>query len=546
MGFKDFFGFNIKPVMDKPVVPSEQKRYMPDGMKLDRLNGDWFGSMLSPNQEVRAGFTLVRSRARDLVENSPVMQGYVGLLQQNLTPFKVQSKVGNARKGINRTASKIIEDAWEEHCKPGNFEVSGRFSFDECVKMWAQAWATDGEVLARHLFGQGPDGYCVQLLNSDLLAKETYDGASKSSLYSMGVERDEWDRVIKYWIHSRYPQESANGGPLLKLSPNEVIHAFKPHQIGACRGLPPCMASMTLIKQLDKYRQAEVTAALVGSCTAVFYTQDGSVTADPYNGAGAGPAAGSPAPINEGGVALDGPIGGQILEPGVTTNHLEPGMAEALPAGVTPHFLNPSHPATAFDAFTRSLKLDIAAGLKLSYNILYGDWQSTSFSSMKAAYNQDKQFLEDLQDFFIQKILDPIYENWIEWACMKGIIDLPAVGGNYDIYKDHKFIAPAFPFADPLKDIQAQIADFGLGTTSKSRLAAARGESYEEILLERQHDRELETHYGETDETVKPTNDPALGKPGAPANTQVQGPIKPNNFATEPDPTAQDQGKQSK
>jgi len=190
------------------------------------------------------------------------------------------------------------------------------------------------------------------------------------------------------------------------------------------------MASIRTIKQLDDYRTAELVAAKVGACIAVFYTQDGSVTSDPYNGMASGPATGvqgapgTTAPVT-------GPIPGQILKPGITPNRLAPGMAEALPMGVKPNFLTPSHPNTAFGDFSNSLKLEIAAGIGLSYNILYSDWQNTSFSSMKAAYNQDKQFVEDLQEFLISKVLDVIYEDWIDFACMTGVLDLPAIAGSY-------------------------------------------------------------------------------------------------------------------
>jgi len=514
MGFFDRFKGKKTAL---PEIPVEGKKFIEAG-QLDRLSADWFGSLLSPNQEVRMAFPVIRARSRDLSENSPVMASFIGILQQSLKPYKLHSKVANARKGINSKVAGQIEDAWKEFTKAGNFEVSGRYSLDDALDQWIQSWATDGEVLIRRLRGMGPHGYQVQLIHTDLLAKDQ----TQTSNYSMGIERNSWDAPVAFLLHTTHPGEGAPGGQLLRLPPSDVIHAFKPHQIGACRGLPPAMASMRTIKLLDDYRTAELVAAKVGACIAVFYTQDGSVTSDPYNGAASGPASGVP-----GGPGFTAPVSsptGQILKPGITPNRLAPGMAEALPMGVKPNFLTPSHPNTAFGEFSNSLKLEIAAGIGLSYNILYSDWQNTSFSSMKAAYNQDKQFVEDLQEFLISKVLDVIFEDWIDFACTNGVLDLPAVAGSFDVYKDHKFIPPAFPMPDPLKDIQAQVADFALGTTSKSRLAAARGENYEEILIERQRDRELELEYGESDVTPQPTNNPAFGKPGTPANTPVEGP----------------------
>jgi lambda family phage portal protein len=518
-------------------MPVDGKKYIEAG-QLDRISSDFFGTLLSPNQEVRQTFSLIRGRSRELYENSPVMKSYVNILQQSLKPFKLISKVSNARKGINNKIAQQIEDAWKDYCKAGNFEASGRYSLEESLNQMIQAWAVDGELLLRRLRGKGPHGYQVQLVNTDLLAKDTMV-QNASGPYAMGIERDEWDSPKFYWMHSKFMQESAQGGKLLKLPASDVIHAFRPHQIGACRGLPTAMASIPTIRLLDDYRKAELVAAKIGACMAVFYTQDGTLTSDPYNGSAAGPAAGL-AGTGTSLIAMpsSGAIPGQILKPGITPNHISPGMAEALPAGITPHFLTPSHPNTAYEAYNNNCKLDIAAGIGLSYNTLYSDWQSTSFSSMKAAYNQDKQFIEDLQDFFITKVLDVIYEDWLDYACMSGVLDLAPIAGSYDIYKDHKFIRPAFPMPDPLKDIQAQVSDFALGTTSKSRLVAARGENYEEILIERQRDRELELKYGESDQTPTPSNDPAFGKPGAPANTPIQEPIgqgvQPSNAPTNP------------
>ena len=381
---------------------------------------------------------------------------------------------------------------------------------DDALDQLIQAFGVDGEGLVRRLRGNGPHGYQVQLIHTDLLPENNLKGG----LYSMGIERDQWDKPISYNILKKFPQEGGIGNDYQPIPANQIIHFFEPHVIGACRGMPRGIASMNTIYQLGKYRDAELIAAQMGACKSIFFTQNGAVSADPYNPSGTPTPEGNSTPQ-------------QILRPGIQENHLSPGMAEALPMGIDVKTLDATHPNAAFEPFNRELKREIAAGFGMSYNILYSDYQNTSFSALKAAYNQDKQFIEDLQQLFIKKVLDVIFEDWLECACISGVLTLPPVAGSYDVYKAHEFIPPAFPFADPIKDIAAQEAQFDLGLTSLSELCAKQGGNFEDVLISRKKDRELMAQYGETVIAPMPLANPAMGKPGTAPNTDVVQPVAP-------------------
>jgi len=486
---------DITKAAEKNVIKNlMQSKNFTAGM-FDPTNSDWLGSILSPNQELKQNIKLLKIRARDLFNNSPVVKSFVSITQQSLKPFKLTSKVTNARNGYNTKVTSKIENAWDDFCKAGNFEVSGRYSLNEVIDQMIIQLLIDGEILLRKVKGRGKYGYQLQLLHTDQLMPETHN--TLSGPYQMSIERDEWDAPVAYWINTKMPTEGGVGAKQLRLPAEDVIHAFLPHAVGASRGVPLIASSMSTIQMLDSYRNAVIVAAKMAACTSVTYEQNG-LNDTPYDGA------------QDNGLAMF---------PGVSSNALSPGMAEALPPGVKKVLLSPNQPTQSFPEFNKNLKKEIAAGVGLSYNILYSDWESTSFSSTKACFIQDRAYVNNLQAFFISKILDVVFSDFIDSACALGKLDLPAIKTSYDIYKEHAFIGKAFDYLDPLKDVEAQVALLAAGLTTYSDLLNEHGKDFEEVLQTRQKEKALMAQYGFVEAMPTPATNPALGKPGSTPNT---------------------------
>jgi lambda family phage portal protein len=438
-----------------------------EAAQFNRLNSSWTAVDFSPAQELYNDLKVLKTRSRDLYCNSPVVSNFVSLLQQNIVGhkgFTFKSKVLNSKNNLNSKMAKQIEEAWSDFSKAGNFEVTGSYGLTDALDMMVQSLAVDGEILLKKIPGRGKYGFQVQLLHSEQLI------ISKHEAFDMGIRRDEYGKPVEYCLTDRHPGEGLT--KFIYEPATAILHAYIPYQIGAPRGVPMSSSAMQTIKMLDEYRKSELVAARLEASKFMIYKQKQIDDLDPD-------------------IAMEAALPASIKH-----NTITPGMAEVLAPGMEAEFMNPTHPNSAFDSFSRSLKKEIAAGLGLSYNSLYSDFENTSFSSMRAAFISERAFYRKLQALVIEKVLDPIFEAFIDAACLSGKLKLEPVLGSYDAYKAHEFIAKAYEFSNPLQEAQAQVMLVDNRLMSKTQIAAERGVSYEDILNDIKAEQDLEASKG--------------------------------------------------
>lgn len=441
-----------------------------EAAQYSRMNSSWTAVDFSPAQEMFNDLKVLKTRSRDLYANSPVVNNFVALLQQNVIGhkgFTFKSKVLNSKNNPNQKVCSQIEAAWRDFCKSGNFDVSGQYGLVDALDLMTQSLAVDGEILLKKVYGEGKYGLQIQLLHSEQLM---YTPLTSYSDYVMGVKTNEYKKPISYLISKSDPRE---GLTRYEEEPaKSIIHAFIPYQVGAPRGIPMSTSAMTTIKMLDEYRKAELVAARIEASKFVVYTQTQPDDLDPE-------------------IVMEGTLPASSKQ-----NTITPGMAEVLPPGVDAKYLDPKHPNNAFESFSKALKKEIAAGLGLSYNSLYSDFESTSFSSMRAAFISERAFYRKIQALIIEKVLIPIFESFIDAAVLSGKLKLEPVLGSFDYYKECEFTGKAYEFSNPLQEAEAQKLLVDSRLMSRTQIAAERGVSYEAILEDIKHEQELENSFG--------------------------------------------------
>jgi len=95
----------------------------------------------------------------------------------------------------------------------------------------------------------------------------------------------------------------------------------------------------------------------------------------------------------------------------------------------------------------------------------------------------------------IEKLLDVMYSDFIDYGTFKGIIKAPMVSGSYDYLKKHDFVPSGFNSVDELKDAQADAMKLDIGKTTQSDLLAEDGSTLERWLQTKAHERELYEQY---------------------------------------------------
>lgn len=435
-----------------------------------RQNAQWSTVDYSPTQELALTLNLMRTRARDLYRNTSVVPNFVRLLQNFVVGHKgfgFKSLVPSTKGKINSKLAKQIEDAWNDFTS-NHFDITGKFNLGSALDLWMQSLGVDGEIVAQKRY-QGKYGFKVKLLHAEQL-----DTRSEYGDYLLGVKTDEDGIPTGYLVTSKDPRDGYV--KYIELPASQLIHCFKPYMIGATRGVPLFFGSMNKIRMLEEYQKAELVAARVSASAFIKFKQQ------------------QPDDLE---LSQD-QLKRSILKSGPMRTQVEPGMGYMLPPNVDAEFTKAEHPSTAFPSFSKDIRYEIAQGTGISYNSLYGDYEHTSYSSMRAAFINDRMFFSEIQDMIITQVLTPIFESWLDCACASGALDLPPVMGSYDFYKAHQFTGTPFAFADPIKEAQAQEIALTNRTVSKSQICEDLGYKYEDVLDRIKEEQDLENSKGIT------------------------------------------------
>jgi lambda family phage portal protein len=464
-----------------------------EAAQYSRTNNSWTAIDWSPNEELYNDLLLLKIRARDLFANVPCVNNFVVLLQNNVVGnkgFGFRSLVKNAKGSINKTVAKQIEDAWADWCKKENCETSNHYSFNRVLDLALLSLAIDGEILMRKYPGMGKYHFKVQLCHSEQLI------ITQHNEYLLGIKSDEFGCPVTYAITNRHPSD----GYLryLYIPAEQVIHSYIPYQVLANRGLPMIFPSMTTLRMLQEYRQAELISARIESSRFATYSQQQPDDIDPE-------------------VQAEG-----FMIPSFKKSTVEPGTAEILPPGVELHYPQSTHPTSQFGEFCLSLQKEIASGLNLSYNSLFSDFEHTSFSSMRAAFIQEKAMYEKLQQLLIEDVLTPIFNDFIDCACASGALKLPPVMGSYDYYKACEFIPKAVEFSNPLQQSQAAWTLVENRLMSRTQFCLSQGYTYENVCRDIRREQEIEKEQN-VNFLITPKNSVISPAPADDVNTPVAG-----------------------
>ena len=117
-----------------------------------------------------------------------------------------------------------------------------------------------------------------------------------------------------------------------------------------------------------------------------------------------------------------------------------------------------------------------AAGADVMYEQMTGDLTGVNFSSIRWGLNEMQRIWEQFQNQTINhQINNPVYRRVITTAVRDGVLDIPDFFKNPRKYLKVKWLAPGWPYVNPLQEAQADNLAIRGGVTSRSRVAAKRG-----------------------------------------------------------------------
>lgn len=447
---------------------------------VNRLTGDWSVLNTSADTSLVRGLSNLRARSRDLLENNDYFQRYLSLLKTNIAGpdgiclknkaierTTVDQKTGKILTSLDVLANRQIEDAWGEWGKKENCTVSKDQSWKDLQAMAVESIGTDGEFLARKLYGKNARnkfGFALQLLPADVIDIDHNVELKGGSRIRMGVEKDAMGMVVAYHIRTQNPAELSFPSVSYNMErervlAKDIIHPFLMRRIGQTRGFPWAAAVMERQKMLHGYDEAELVAARTGASKHGFFKR--TTPNASYKGETDG----------EGNRMMDA----------------EPGTWEELPPGLEPVTIDWQHPSGNYDPYVKACLRAIAAGLLVSYPTFANDYAGINFSSGRLSRLEEIELWKYLQRWLTEHFHDDIFSDWLESAMDFGSVNLPME--KFEKFNAATWRGRRWSWFDPGKEVKARISELNSGLTSLTRVLAEIGVDRDELLDEIQDDQ---------------------------------------------------------
>lgn len=458
-----------------PVAPKASASGYPayNGAALTRLSADWVASLLSGDQEVRGSLKRLRARCRQLHNNNDYAQRFVNLIKQNVVGANGIGLEAQIETDADELADQVndeLERGWRKFARRGNCTCDRKLSFRDVLNLALETLIVDGEVFLRKVrgFPNNDFKFALQFIDADQVDTQfnrvrVVDGEGNiTNEIKMGVEVDQWNAAVAYWIYSGHPAEGNYRRE--RIPARDMIHAFVFRRGNQTRGVPWMVSAMSRMNMLGGYEESELVAARIGACKMGFFT---SKTGEEYAG-------------NRNGST------------GAVEVTLEPGHFDQLPDGVDFKAWDPQHPGHNFAEFVKQMLHGMACGLGVSYTSLAGDLSQVNFSSIRQGVLDERDMWRSLQTFAIDYICQPVYEDFVPVAIATGELKLPPAG--LDLYTDAENLRwqpRGWTWVDPLKDVQAAKEARGAGMSSLAKICAQQGDDWrdniDQIALENEY-----------------------------------------------------------
>lgn len=417
----------------------------------------------SPTTDIIPDLPALRSRSRDQLRNAPLAVGAI-----NTNVGHVIGTGLSCTPAIQADMLGLTDDQAAEW----NSRTAHRFG------VWAAS--TDCDVArASNFYGQQDLGYRTELSSGDaffltpLVRRE-----GRVQLALQGIEADricnpdrkpdsdtlidgvEIDRAtgeaIAVHVADRHPGEINTAGTKWTRVPirggstgrRNVLHMIEHLRFGQYRGVPWIAPILEPLKQLNKWTDNELAAAVASSVFAVFVKMETEAFHDLFQN-------------NE---SVKSTLDGAEQWSG----EMSGGKAVHLLPGEDVTTATPGRPNPEFDPFWTAMVRQMGMALGLPYEVLVMHFQS-SYTAARGAFLMAAKFFKCRRDRVVTQFCQPVYELWLANEISNDRIQAPGFFSSPEIraaWCNAVWTGDGAGALDPVKEVAAARArvDMGIST----------------------------------------------------------------------------------
>ncbi|EKE70886.1 phage portal protein [Oceanibaculum indicum] len=461
-----------------------------------RSLASWFTRALSADQALLPSLPELRNRSRDLERNSPIAGGAISTVVDNvvgagLVPLPtVDAAFLKGAVGMTETEAEQWEaDAarlWRHVSESEDVDVERSANHLQQQELVLREVLTAGDVFPIRRYIERPSrllGFTVQLVEGERCCNP--NGEPATHRLAAGVEYDADSAAIAYHFRTGTIGDPAAPQRWVRVPARDDAtglwtcrRLFAPKRPGQRRGVPYLAPVIETIKQLDRYSEAEIMAAVMNSCFAIVMkspTGEGSAGLDPLSG-------GEDASVTDRGEIV-------LTEAGTI---VDLGENEEIQG------FNAARPNSNFDPFYSAMVKQIGVGLGIPFEVLMKSFNS-SYTASKGALEVAWQMFRSRRAWLVRGFCHPCYEAAITEAVASGLLIAP---GYFDhpliraAYLGAQWIGPSQPILDEVKAATAAEKRINIEISTRSSEAAARGGDYRQIHQQRAREEKARREAG--------------------------------------------------
>lgn len=479
-----------------------------EGARSDKRSlKSWSTRDRSADAEAIPDLKKLRSRSNDLYRNTPIATGVVKTVRTSVVGQGLSLQASIDREYLDAVLpgglTEEQAEAWEDQAERiwnvacGQLDIRGpaplgqHFS-ESCALVLASELLNGDLLVVRRFVERRGDllGLKVQLVEAGRIS--TPDGMDGNPAIIAGVERDGNGAPTGYHVRNVHEDDGTLFGAASDWSrvrarnrAGELLAylVFERERIDQTRGIPYLAPVIEPLKQLGRYSEAELAAAVISSFFTVFVkTETGEGLATQHE------------VTDDGSTSPENPV-----------HDYEMGQAAIIPMrpGEEISTANPGRPNAAFDPFVQAVLRQVGVALEIPFELLVKHF-TASYSAARAAMLEAWRFVRRKRHHLVVNFCQPVYGWVIAEAVARDLLDAPGFFDDPQIrqaWLRAMWTGPPAGQIDPAKETKAMIDQVDhLGIASHSEAAAElRGADYEAVVRRRAKDRRRRKQAGESD-----------------------------------------------
>ncbi|MCD8349581.1 MAG: phage portal protein [Planctomycetaceae bacterium] len=450
----------------------------------------WAASSGSADADLLDELPIIRDRSQSLYNNGAVARGVIkrkvsGAIGSGLV---MRSTIDRKLLGLNEDEAREWSDAAEREFRlwgdSRECDFARRLAFNEIQQLAFTSQKVRGDcfIIMTWVPRVGvPYDLRLQLIEADRVSNPNNQPDNKE--IAGGIKRDVNGVPVSIFVQTDHP-----GNNYIDVVPEwqevpifgkttgrrQVLHLMEFERIDQSRGEPSLAPVIETLKQLSRFSEAELSAAVVNALLTVFIERP---------------------------MESDGATGVQVFydeeEKKQWNNRLlqlgAGSWVQGRP-GEKLSIISANRPSAQFDPFFNSCLKQIGLGLGVPYEVLSLVFQS-SYSASRAALLEFGKEMKIVRAWLRNNLCQMVYEEFLTEAVIKGRLYAPGFLDDPIIraaYCRAEWMGPSIGQIDPVKEVTASIMKIVAGLSTMGReTAELNGSDFEQNTYTRAEEFKL-------------------------------------------------------